>query len=636
MGAQSSKEQLHTAFQSPELLPAYEEAKAVFANFDTDGNGEISWEEFLLSVTIYEGQRYTINTDVYRFIFEVFDTDGSGSISLDEALLMFHNVHSTSRFCNCCTGNLSALEDAGLACSKCYEEMQLGLKQDGSTWDVCSKCYDGGRGPGVHCGTHGAGSVVRIEELHRALGTPAAALLSNPLAEAATDGGALGCAAAGPSGYDPHGFACLCCGEVHSVVLSYLRPELLDLHVRPVMRRSDNAGKMELQGFVCEFCAMQVCGKHSGGDSMWWDSHAAAVDSCSNPKSCGRRMRCRKGETPAAAGTLKKHKHIVKAAKERHAAHCLTCRDKMDRGLLLFSPAKQQGSQVAECGSVHRRKYALDWGEGLWSNPDVYCSAACAAAGGEKYRSFTSTGSFSRAALRAAAADSHLAHCRGCRELLLHGGMLDIAAEAEQQQRQQQRVQLKQQLEAKILEASKNEKHFVVNMSKVTDSYLVPHEQPHMMPLEDGRWLCEFCFTTVCKDCGQLGTASDDAERSLWSRPFNCGCKPDGTADGGAEFGFSREVLASRTNDLHLIHCKPCRDRIDKGVLLDKSKIAKPKAPRTIAQEQQRQRQQKEARQQGQRRQQRPGQADLTAGDWQRFGLQPPRELPHIQPQAAA
>jgi hypothetical protein len=58
-------------------------------------------------------------------------------------------------------------------------------------------------------------------------------------------------------------------------------------------------------------------------------------------------MRCRKGDTPAAAGTFKGHSQVVQAAKERHAAHCLTCRDKMDSGLLLFEPARLQQGRVA-------------------------------------------------------------------------------------------------------------------------------------------------------------------------------------------------------------------------------------------------------------------------------------------------
>jgi hypothetical protein len=117
--------------------------------------------------------------------------------------------------------------------------LQLGWKADGLTWDICSSCYKGGQGPGVSCKSHGPGSVVRIEELHRALGTPAAALLSNPLAEAAAAADVSG---PGVQGFDPHGFECLCCGEVHTVVLSYLRPELLDLHIRPVMENNNNTG----------------------------------------------------------------------------------------------------------------------------------------------------------------------------------------------------------------------------------------------------------------------------------------------------------------------------------------------------------------------------------------------------------
>jgi hypothetical protein len=68
----------------------------------------------------------------------VFDFDQSGTISLDEALLMFHNVHSTSRFCDCCSCNLSVLDDAGFCCSKCYEEMQVR-----KCHRMCYKmCYD--------------------------------------------------------------------------------------------------------------------------------------------------------------------------------------------------------------------------------------------------------------------------------------------------------------------------------------------------------------------------------------------------------------------------------------------------------------------------------------------------------------
>jgi hypothetical protein len=94
---------------------------------------------------------------------------------------------------------------------------------------------------------------------------------------------------------------------------------------------------------------MQICGKHSSSDNMWWDPSAAAIGSCSssNHTSCGHRMRCRKGDTPAAAGSFKGHSHVVNAARERHAAHCLTCRDKMDRGLSLYKPARMQEGRVA-------------------------------------------------------------------------------------------------------------------------------------------------------------------------------------------------------------------------------------------------------------------------------------------------
>ena len=31
-----------------------------------------------------------------------------------------------------------------------------------------------------------------------------------------------------------HSLSCMCCGESHTIVLSYLRPDLQDLHMRPV------------------------------------------------------------------------------------------------------------------------------------------------------------------------------------------------------------------------------------------------------------------------------------------------------------------------------------------------------------------------------------------------------------------
>jgi hypothetical protein len=55
------------------------------------------------------------------------------------------------------------------------------------------------------------------------------------------------------------------------------------------------------------------------------------------------------------------------------------------------------------------------------------------------------------------------------------------------------------------------EKHFVVNMSKPADSYLAPKEQPHMMPLEDGRCvilLLLSCYVGVVVLCGQHEQAS--------------------------------------------------------------------------------------------------------------------------------
>ncbi|WIA41615.1 hypothetical protein OEZ86_008975 [Tetradesmus obliquus] len=397
MGAQSSKvrqevleayrpyllattAQLRIAFRSPELLPVYEKAKHVFASIDADGNGEISWEEFLRSVTTYDGKQYKINTQLYRFMFEVFDSDGSGSIDLDEALLMIHNVHSTSRFCDCCSSNLSPLEDGGYCCSKCYEEMQLGLRVDGSTWDICSKCYKGGSGPGACCKIHATGFIVHIEDLYQALEAPGAVLLSNPMADADA------AESAGPDGVvsnsvtnsvtnNSQGFKCLCCGEVHDVVLSYLRPELIDLHMRPVMERNHRTGKLEPRGFVCEFCAVQVCSQHSSSDNMW-DKLDCGTELFRPAKQQGRHV---SAVTRPCDQTLTCH-CCGKQHQDFNLGHKVAS---------YLQPGGQAGHMThmgngrwvcefcctavcAECGTIKKERQHCR--EGLWNSTDYYCS----------------------------------------------------------------------------------------------------------------------------------------------------------------------------------------------------------------------------------------------------------------------
>jgi hypothetical protein len=129
-------------------------------------------------------------------------------------------------------------------------------------------------------------------------------------------------------------------------------------------------------------------------------------------------------------------------------------------------------------------------------------------------------------------------------------------------------------------------------------------------------------------------------ERALWSKPFNCGCDDAAvTVDGSSAYGFSREEVLRRADDVHLVHCRPCRDKIVKGTLLDKAKLSgAKKAPKTaseqllqqqqevqkqeVQKQQQKQQQQKQQqqKQQQQQQQKRPGQGGMTQRDWQLFG----------------
>lgn len=103
----------------------------------------------------------------------------------------------------------------------------------------------------------------------------------------------------------------------------------------------------------------------------------------------------------------------------------------------------------AECGTI--KKELRHCRGGLWNSTDYYCSLKCGAAGNTRYSKPTSSSCFSRAALEAAAADSSLVHCRGCREELLPPGVVTLQQQQQQQarpppaQRPQTPPQLQQQ-----------------------------------------------------------------------------------------------------------------------------------------------------------------------------------------------
>jgi hypothetical protein len=82
---------------------------------------------------------------------------------------------------------------------------------------------------------------------------------------------------------------------------------------------------------VCEYCAMRVCSKHNY-DCMFWDLDARTPGLCAQPFDCGHRINCPgRGSNPG----LDK---LQQLASERHAAHCPTCKDKLDKGLKLWEP----------------------------------------------------------------------------------------------------------------------------------------------------------------------------------------------------------------------------------------------------------------------------------------------------------
>lgn len=104
-----------------------------------------------------------------------------------------------------------------------------------------------------------------------------------------------------------------------------------------------HAGKTELLGMVCEFCAMRVCSKHNY-DCMFWDLDARTPGLCTKPFDCGHRINCPgHGSNPGLD-------RLQQLALERHAAHCPTCMDKLDKGIKLWELVSVVWlSAVSEC-----------------------------------------------------------------------------------------------------------------------------------------------------------------------------------------------------------------------------------------------------------------------------------------------
>ena len=87
-----------------------------------------------------------------------------------------------------------------------------------NTTFLCQRCHiEERRG----CPRHGTQKMIASHERRLKLAVPAPAVLVIP-------------------GREDNMHKCLCCGEKHSLVVSYLRPHLKDLHMRPVMVKTQS------------------------------------------------------------------------------------------------------------------------------------------------------------------------------------------------------------------------------------------------------------------------------------------------------------------------------------------------------------------------------------------------------------
>jgi len=150
-------------------------------------------------------------------LLQVFDADGSGKLSKQEAMVAFYNIVMTLMIrCGACKTSISPWTDVGYCCKDCRTDPTC--QDTPETWfDLCSSCHSS-----KVCPKHSLCSTI----------VPASTVRARP--ESAPH---VLLAAPGLND-DPdapeHSIPCLCCGEVHTIVLSYLRSDLQDLHMRPI------------------------------------------------------------------------------------------------------------------------------------------------------------------------------------------------------------------------------------------------------------------------------------------------------------------------------------------------------------------------------------------------------------------
>jgi hypothetical protein len=176
----------------------------------------------------------------------VFDVNGDGMIDIGEAAALTWTLkHLPS--CNGCAKTILPLLTHAYCCTGCIDDVKARHDQDAgqrrplygmpfgddsdqeddvsegrkgglvvnsdTTTFLCKKCHVDNK---LGCRKHGT---EKMEECHkRSLKqyVPAPAVLVIP-------------------GCEDNMHRCLCCEEKHSLVVSYLRPHLKDLHMRPMM-----------------------------------------------------------------------------------------------------------------------------------------------------------------------------------------------------------------------------------------------------------------------------------------------------------------------------------------------------------------------------------------------------------------
>lgn len=157
---------------------------------------------------------------------QVFDADGSGKLSKQEAMLAFYNLFMTvGARCDNCSTSISPWEDVGYCCKTCRSDPATNDAPE-HWFDLCTSCH---ASKAAVCSKHPGSEVVQTSTVCPRPGSAGHVVITAP---------GLNDDPAAPE----HSVPCLCCGEAHTIVLSYLRPDLQDLHMRPLTTKNPDTG----------------------------------------------------------------------------------------------------------------------------------------------------------------------------------------------------------------------------------------------------------------------------------------------------------------------------------------------------------------------------------------------------------